>query len=530
MTSVAGVTLGLPPLQEQGKAGSEDIDSSKKLNTREKVPERLLDVGIFMDVEDIFSPPELGNDDSIKELATILSQEGLRANFLFIGDRALLLRERGRQDVIDSLASHDVGLHTRSARHPTSPEYVAGKNWEEGVAESLKYEREGAEIIRTVFGKPCAALSGHSLYDSPHSMRCAAILRLPYVYPAVAAPPLYNLSWYVGALGLPENDAPTLDNQPVRSYFEFNEDKYLDTMAFDANLRRLDQHIDTCIEEGQPYLTLFLYHPQLLRLVDTIDDFWSPNGVNYPKERWGTWGRPRQRTPEQVRTSLANFRRLARWLRTDPRLNVLTVTQVAQRYGAQPTSITRQELLSAAHGIYQASDIPSPRGEYLPFNPRFSPAELVVGFARAAVSFAEQGKVPMEVPRDDVLGPSRSPIWVPESLGCTHEKLIQQSRQLLDHVSAKGQLPATLGAPLERIGVNHLYRALAESFLSMDSGSAMTEIRFRKIVPWPPLGSQIGITYLKLVEGDRVHPDTDMNTLYHDGMLQTWTLKPAIMP
>ena len=56
-----------------------------------------LDIALFSDVEDIFNPPEFGNDDSIKEIATILTQEGLRANFMVIGERALVLRERGRK-------------------------------------------------------------------------------------------------------------------------------------------------------------------------------------------------------------------------------------------------------------------------------------------------------------------------------------------------------------------------------------------------------------------------------------------------
>jgi hypothetical protein len=116
-----------------------------------------LDIALFSDVEDIFNPPEFGNDDSIKELATILTEEGLRANFMVIGERALVLRERGRKDVIESLAPHEVRLHTSSAYHPEVPEYVAGKSWEDGVAECLRREREGTEIIRDVFGKPCVA-------------------------------------------------------------------------------------------------------------------------------------------------------------------------------------------------------------------------------------------------------------------------------------------------------------------------------------------------------------------------------------
>src|SRR4051794_14045352 len=159
-----------------------------------------LDVALLFDTEDMFSPAEVGNDDSIKDLATILTEEGLRATFLFTGDRALHLRERQRPDVIAALAPHAVGLHTRSARHPCSPEYVQGKSWDEGVAEALRHEREGGAIIQDVFGQPACALSTHYEYATPHSLRAAALLGLPYVYAFPAAPPLYSLSRYAGAL------------------------------------------------------------------------------------------------------------------------------------------------------------------------------------------------------------------------------------------------------------------------------------------------------------------------------------------
>src|SRR5262245_55633354 len=232
LASVAGGTLGLP-LSGRACLGGAARDSrtlrpkTAAHRDHEKTG-RPLDIALFLDVEDIFSPPEVGNDDSIKELATILSEEGLKATFLFIGDRALLLKERARQDVIDSLASHEVGLHTLSARHPTNPEYIAKKTWDEGVAETFKRDREGIEIIRQVFGRPCAALSSHNVYDSPHAHRSAAMLQLPYVYVYPSAPPLYNLSWYAGALSFPF-ESPTLNGRPIRSYFEGFDDKYPNT-------------------------------------------------------------------------------------------------------------------------------------------------------------------------------------------------------------------------------------------------------------------------------------------------------------
>jgi hypothetical protein len=34
---------------------------------------------------------------------------------------------------------------------------------------------------------------------------------------------------------------------------------------------------------------------------------------------------------------------------------------------------------------------------------------------------------------------------------------------------------------------------------------------------------------MKAVEGELLNPDTEVNTLYRDGKLQTWTLKPAVV-
>ncbi len=490
---------------------------------------RPLDVALFLDVEDIFSPPEVGNDDSIRELADILSEEKLRANFLFIGDRAELLKERGRQDVIASLESHEVGLHTRSARHPTSPEYTAGKSWDEAVALALKREKEGADIIADVFGRPCAALSAHAIFDTPQNQHASAILGLPYVYPYPAAPPLYNLTWYAGALGLPF-DSPMLDEdkrgtgrQEIAAYFGGFDDHYPNDREFENHLAKLDAWIERCLDEGHPFLSLFLYHPQKLRLLDFVDFFWSSNGVNHPKERWGRYGRPRRRTAAQVQNALANFRRLARWVKQDPRLNVLTVAEVARKYGHQPDGISRSELVEAARAIADSEP------EIL-LHPRFSPAEIVAAMARAVVFFTERGQLPPSVPRETVLGPKQGPIARPELQGCGHARLVELARELVQHIGSDGHLPATLGPPAERVGINHLYRALATNLVASDRGSIPAEHRFERTPTLPQIAGPLWIATLTMIQGDLMDPDLDVQTLYRDTRLQTWTMKPAIVP
>jgi hypothetical protein len=282
----------------------------------------------------------------------------------------------------------------------------------------------------------------------------------------------------------------------------------------------LGQRIDACLTNRQPFLTLFLYHPLRLHNVQFEGEYWSPNGVNYPKERWGMYGRPALYTPEEVQTSLANFRRLAHWLRQDPRLNIMALPDVVKKYGKQPKSITREELSVAAQEIVASDEIL--------IHPRFSPAEIAVGLAHAIVFYADDRRLPPKVPRDDVLGPTRSPIWIPELRGCTYSTLVELARQLLDHTQSTGQLPATIGGSLERVGVNHLYRAFAETYLAISSNSELSEIKFHRMVPWPKIAPAIGMQYLRYLDGPTMSPDIDRNTLYRDGKLQTWTLKPAV--
>jgi hypothetical protein len=221
-----------------------------------------------------------------------------------------------------------------------------------------------------------------------------------------------------------------------------------------------------------------------------------------------------------VRTAFANFRRFARWIRRDARLNPITVTQVAQSFGQQPASITLEELLDAARAISIAREVL--------IHGRFSPAEIVSGFARAMIAFDERQHLPQEVPRDDVLGPIRNPIWYPEAQGCTYRDLVQLARHLREHVTATHQLPATLGSPLKRIGVNHLYLAMAQCLLARHAGSVLAEIKFEPLAPWPALAPAIGTSFLKADQSGLLDPDLDINTLYQHGKLQTWTLKPAV--
>ena len=348
-----------------------------------------LDVALYFDVEDYFHPPEMGSDDIIQQFAQALDAEDLRGNFLFIAVRAQLLNARGRRDVVESLAKHEIGLHTLTAEHPCLPEYTAGKDWDTAVALARAHEAKGWEILQEVFGRDPACISHHAQYVAPYTFPVAKEFGVPHVYGYPAAPPLYSLSWYAGALNIPSADPVRLGTE-VLSYFEFGDENYSDEAGFERSLRALDRQIAACLANDQPYLTIFICHPYHLRYIEFIDYWQYINGKNIPQEEWGMRnGGPRRRSDAQMEVAWRNVRRLFRYIAQHDALNVLTLPEIQRKYGTQPATITRTDLLAAAqivtrvpHAGLVASGWYKRAGEAVPqvhAYGNYSAAELAVG-------------------------------------------------------------------------------------------------------------------------------------------------------
>src|SRR5579871_3388027 len=145
-------------------------------------------VTLFMDVEDLVAPEA---DDIAGTCADILSEEGVQATLCVVGEKARLLAQRGREDVIAALSRHDIGVHTDlHSIHPTIAEYLADKGWEDGVEEALRRERPGVEAIRDVFHVMPSCWGGPgNTWDRKSARRCANSVfpRLSMLTPACPA-------------------------------------------------------------------------------------------------------------------------------------------------------------------------------------------------------------------------------------------------------------------------------------------------------------------------------------------------------
>src|SRR3954471_7566333 len=127
-------------------------------NPNEKPAAGRVDLILWFDTEDYLLPAD---DDAAKRLAQMLTEKGVRATFKVVGEKARVLEQRGRTDVIEALKKHDIGYHANyHSVHPTPSEYLADCGLLDGMEEFIRREGGGAADVRRIFGRDTLACYG----------------------------------------------------------------------------------------------------------------------------------------------------------------------------------------------------------------------------------------------------------------------------------------------------------------------------------------------------------------------------------
>ncbi len=125
----------------------------------------------------------------------MLTRLNVKATFKFVGEKARVLEQRGRTDVIAALKPHDIGYHSNThSQQPTIAVYLQHAGWDDGRAEFERREGQGARDVARIFGRTPVA------YGQPGSAWA------PQSYPALRA---MGIGMY-----LDESDHVGIDDQP----------------------------------------------------------------------------------------------------------------------------------------------------------------------------------------------------------------------------------------------------------------------------------------------------------------------------
>ena len=461
------------------------------------------------DTEDVYYPPEYHIDDIPGWLAEIMSEVGVRGTFCVFAEKARTLKQRGRQDVLEKMAAHDIASHQMGNVRPLIPEILQDKGWADGLEAMRAYEDKVAEDIRDAFGCDPVAISRHNAYFAPQHVAVGGERGMPYIYGVVGVGGSRQPTWYAGTLNMPSARSPD---------FSGFDEIYSCDSAFEERLATLERCLGEWAEGGVEYVNIFGCHPVKVMACGWIERYCLVTGQTRTPEQLG-W-RYAVKTPQDEERAKANFRRLCQFIKSHPDLEVVGTAEAYRLFSTQPADITRDELTAYAEEVTRA--------EKVLLNVTFSPAELLTGLVESLIHAAEHGDIPLAVPRRDVLGPVSRPVLAREADIVTHDELVGLCRQALETITSTGHLPANVTTANARVGVAQLLMLSARAYLALARYEKYAELRVLEVPRYPDAAWSVD-DFVRRRIGEHWAYDLDFSCerLAEHARLQSWTLKPA---
>jgi len=306
---------------------------------------------LWFDTEDYIEPSA---DDAALRIARDLTGLGVRATFKIVGEKARVLERRGRRDVLQALALHDIGYHSNfHSVQPPPALYLRDLGYLEGAAEFERRESAGAQDLTRIFGvRP-------SCYGQPGSSWA----------------PQTNLA--LRHMGIPmyldEGSQVGVGDQPFwygGLLYVFNMGRFQLRAPLDgdellaASFARFDQAAAALAARGGGVISIY-YHPTEF----VTAEFWD--AVNFAKganpER-NDWVRPRRRSPAESERCFRILHDYVAHARSVPGVRFVTARELLQLYGNPPAPrvpraavaahmSARQTFLETAEGTLSAADM-----------------------------------------------------------------------------------------------------------------------------------------------------------------------------
>jgi hypothetical protein len=466
---------------------------------------------INFDVEDYVTPASEGIDDIPKWLAQIMTEEGVTGTFYVICEKARSLEKRGRRDVIEAMARHDIGSHTNfGSIHPTVTEALEKADWAGGLRTMLERESAGFRELERIFGVPVTTMGRHGGSYGPQLVAALGALRKGFSGSPVGLPGR-TAAWFCNALNF---------SVQVGGY----DDVFYRDDLFEPAFAKLQTELP---EWARTYeaVSFFVGHPTKIR----AEQFWDFNYYAGRNPSPAEWKAPLLRPAASMPTAQKNFRRMMRWLKSRDDIEITTFRDWMGKFAAPKDTITASALRGIAGEALRAKRIP-PGAD-------FSPAEAFAGLAASIVEFGLSGRLPGELKAARPLGPAEMPragaVGGPAERTAGTEKagrdvVFELARLAEDHIRRTEMLPSDLEAGGIRIGTGPLFALFCAAYLDLDAGGPKPAYDLAAFEAYPQTNEKAIVDTILGYKSWPVHrPDLDMARIVELTRLQLWTLKPA---
>ncbi len=466
-------------------------------------------VTLWFDTEDYILPQ---SDDAAKRLAEMLTRMGIKATFKVVGEKARVLEQRGRKDVIAALKKHEIGYHSNyHSMHPTPAEYLQNAGWDDGVAEFYRREISGVKDIQRIFGvlPSCYGQPGSSWGPQSH----AALKQM-------------GINVY-----LDDSNHVGIGEQPF--YFG----GILNIFKMRSNLCRMELNGEDNVAKGKAKFTA-AYEKLKANGGGTISIYYHPcewvhqefwDGVNFSRganPEHKDWKLPRVKPAAEMEKAYQDFEEYMKFIKTQAGVRWVTANELKELYAdsAMSMNFSKSELRILSQSVQK--EISFLQLE----NFALSPAEMFFLLTEAAAQSLAGNAAP-QVKIQSLTGPTH--MFMP-SIGA--RKLMQVNRAAFatairdtaNFCHTRKHIPNEVW-----IGSDAISPADFLASLGRFVESAITQINQPEFVEI----KQANFTADKYVAVDE--PRLWSWVIYPEGFhapkimemarLQAWTLKPAIM-
>jgi len=452
------------------------------------------------DSEDYETPAA---DDAEKWWADAMRRHGFRASVQVVGELARTLRDRGKRDVIASMAGHEIGFHSNMhSAHPTWAEYLDGMGWDEGVAEVMRREAKGISDVEEIFGQHPSSWCKPGNSWGPQVAYAMKAMGVPVFAdsPFELAPgePL----WYAGSLFLTYHIA-------FDGYFAVPHDERPEKMKEDF--------LALCERHDGKYLTMYT-HPCRLFTKDFTDTFrW---GMNPPRSEW----RPAPlRSREEIAQLQRDFEDFLGFVSGLKDVEPVTMGELYELYRPSSPWLGPEELRELARDVGERLDYISVGGEYL------SPAEIF-GVVVWALARMGGGSLPEHIPVRGLLGPKElSPSDVPS--GTTSSEVVLEACREVDRTcTEEGAVPSEVKLGTGKVGPNSFLQAALQVLRKVLKDGPPSEVRVKPVPELPAISEHPAFRNYRFRDTWSIFPEEfEGRNVLDTVRLQTWSVKPAVL-
>ncbi|MEN6575242.1 MAG: hypothetical protein ABFD90_02775 [Phycisphaerales bacterium] len=453
-------------------------------------------VTFWFDTEDFILPQA---DDAAMRLAEMFSERHVQATFKIVGEKARVLEERGRDDVILALAKNDIAYHsTYHSVHPTPSEYCRDLNWHEGVSEFIRREGAGLETLRRVFGVSASCYGQPGGSWTPQSYGALRAFQIPLYLDETSHVNVNNRPfWYCGVLNILR-----LGDCVLRTGWADDEVK-----EACAEFNRVQEKL---VREGGGIISIY-YHP--CEFVHT--QFWDgvnfSHGANPPRSEWKL---PPMKSPKEQEQAFRAFETYLDHIVRRPSVRLVTAREIPTLYRDRAYSLplTQSDVQTIARALQKELS-------WVDLGTR------IVSAAEGLLAMCEGvGRGAQEVTLDFAYGPASSPGRFVKEGTFSRQAVQQAAQETLDIVRTTSQLPSVVWVAGQPVRPEDFAVTLASVVASeRDSGDIPLlrgELAAKKYVADDSPGLWGWVIFPK---------DFNAPGMMEIAKLQAWTIKPAVL-